>query len=75
MQDQLTRASDREVEIVSPDYQPSAEESEENVGADATFNEAVDALTRPVSIRYVDRPEPAPIERVSALFYLVPCIG
>ena len=49
----------REVEIVHPDYQPSAAELEEDVRVEATFDEAVDALTRPVSIRYVDRPKPA----------------
>ena len=54
-----TKPKAREVEIVSPDYQPSAAELEEDVRVDATFDEAVDALTRPVSIRYVDRPKPA----------------
>lgn len=49
----------REVEIVKPDYQPSAAELAEDVRVEATFDEAVEALTRPVSIRYVDRPEPA----------------
>ena len=47
----------REVEIVHPDYQPSATELEEDVRVDATFEEAVDALTKPVNIRYVDRPK------------------
>ena len=45
--------------IVRPDYQPSAAELKEDVRVEATFDEAVDALTRPVSIRYVDRPKPA----------------
>lgn len=49
----------REVEIVHPDYQPSAAELEKDTLVDATFDEAVDALTKPVSIRYVDRPKPA----------------
>ena len=49
----------REVEIVKPDYQPSAAELAEDTRVDATFDEAVDALTKPVSIRYVDRPKPA----------------
>ena len=49
----------REVEIVKPDYQPSVAELAEDTRVDATFDEAVDALTKPVSIRYVDRPEPA----------------
>ena len=49
----------RNVDIVKPDYQPSAAELAEDTRVDATFDEAVDALTKPVSIRYVDRPKPA----------------
>ena len=49
----------RKVEIVKPDYQPSAAELAEDARVNATFDEAVDALAKPVSIRYVDRPEPA----------------
>ena len=49
----------REVEIVKSDYQPNKAELEEDMRVDATFEEAVDALTRPVSIRYIDRPKPA----------------
>ena len=49
----------REVEIVKPEYQPSAAELAEDTRVNATFDEAVDALTKPVSIRYVDRPQPA----------------
>ena len=48
----------RELKIVSPDYQPSAAELEADARVDATFDEAVDALTKPVAVRYVDRPEP-----------------
>ncbi|MDE0048665.1 MAG: hypothetical protein OXO52_02685 [Rhodospirillales bacterium] len=48
----------REVEVVSSDYQPSAAELEEDVRVDATFDQAVEALTKPVSIRYVSRPKP-----------------
>ena len=51
------RPKTREVEIVKPDYQPSAAELAEDARVGATFDEAVDALTKPVSIRYVDRPE------------------
>ena len=49
----------RKVEIVGPAYQPSDEELEEDLRVDATFEEAVDALTRPVRVRYIDRPRPA----------------
>ena len=31
----------------------------EDARVNAAFDEAVDALTKPVRIRYVDRPEPA----------------
>ena len=48
----------REVEIVKPEYQPSAAELADDTRVDATFDEAVEALTKPVSIRYVDRPKP-----------------
>ena len=54
-----TKPKPREVKIVRPDYQPSAAELEEDTRVEATFDEAVDALTKPVSIRYVDRPKPA----------------
>ena len=47
----------REVEIVHPDYQPSAAELNEDMRVDATFDEAVDALAKPVKIRYIDRPK------------------
>ena len=49
----------REVEIVKPDYQPSAAELAEDTRVNATFDKAVEALTKPVSIRYVDSPKPA----------------
>lgn len=48
----------REVEIVRSEYQPSKAELEEDVRVDSTFEEAVGALTKPVSIRYVERPKP-----------------
>ena len=47
----------QDVEIVRPDYQPSKAELEEDMRVDATPEEAVDALTRPVRIRYIDRPK------------------
>ena len=49
----------REVEVVHPSYQPSKAELEEDMRVNASFEEAVDALTRPVHIRYIDRPKPA----------------
>ncbi len=52
-----TKPKARTVEIVNSDYQPSKEELAEDMRVDATFEEAVDALTRPVSIRYIDRPK------------------
>ena len=43
----------REVEIIHPSYQPSAAELREDLRINATFEEAVKALVRPVKIRYV----------------------
>ena len=47
----------RKVEIARSGYQPSKAELNEDVRVNATFEEAVDALTKPVSIRYVERPK------------------
>ena len=47
-----------EIEIVRPNYQPSKAELAEDLRVNATFDEVVDALTQPVSIRYIDRPKP-----------------
>ena len=46
----------REVEIVHPSYQPSKAELEEDMRADASFEKAVDALTKPVRVRHILRP-------------------
>lgn len=51
------KSKPREVEIVKSDYQPSKAELEEDMRVYATFEEAVDALTQPDRIRYVDRPK------------------
>ena len=48
-----------EVEIVHPSYQPSRAELEADIRVEATFEEAVEALTRPVEIRYIPRPKPS----------------
>ena len=48
-----------EVEIVHPDYQLRAAELNEDMRVDATFDEAVGALTKPVKIRYIDRRNPS----------------
>ena len=47
----------REVLIPHHDYQPGNAELEADARVDASFEEAVDALTRPVRIRHVIRPE------------------
>ena len=47
----------REVEFVNPDYQPSVAELEEDMRLDATFEEAAQALTKPVRVKYIDRPK------------------
>ena len=51
------RPAPREVEVVHPSYQPSKAELEADTRVDATFEEAVQALVRPVRIRYVPRPK------------------
>ena len=50
------RPPPRQADIVKPTYQPSKAELNEDVRVNATFEEAVDALTRPVEINYVPRP-------------------
>lgn len=45
------------VEVVRSDYQPSKAELEEDARVNATFDRAVQALTRPVKIHRVDRPK------------------
>lgn len=54
----MPKPQPREVEVVKSSYQPSKAELEEDLRVDATFEEAVDALTKPVSIRYIERPKP-----------------
>ncbi len=44
------------VNIVQSDYQPSKAQLEADARVNATFDEAVQALTKPVKIKYVDRP-------------------
>lgn len=51
------RQPPRQVDIVRPTYQPSKAELNEDVRVQATLEEAVDALTRPVSINYIPRPK------------------
>ena len=46
-------AMPKEVELVDPTYQPSKAELEEDARVDATLDEAVKALVKPVKIHYV----------------------
>ena len=48
------------VEVVRPSYQPSKAELEEDMRVNASFEEAVKALVRPVRLRYVSRPPKRP---------------
>ena len=50
----------RIVDVVAPTYQPSKAELEEDIRVRATFEEAVEALTRPVKVRYIPRPKRRP---------------
>ena len=43
--------------MVHPSYQPSKAELEEDMRVKATVDEAVKALTRPVTIRHLPRPK------------------
>ncbi|MCY4260662.1 MAG: hypothetical protein OXC91_10420 [Rhodobacteraceae bacterium] len=45
------------VRIARKDYQPGKAELEADLRVDATFEEAIDALCRPVKIERVERPE------------------
>ena len=45
------------VEVAHAAYQPSKAELEADLRVDATFDEAVEALTWPVNIRHVSRPK------------------
>lgn len=46
----------REVAIAHPSYQPTKAGLEADMRVEASFEEAVDALTRPVRVRYVEKP-------------------
>ena len=45
----------KEVDIVHSDYQPSKAELEADLRVSASFDEAIEALCRPVSITYIDK--------------------
>ena len=50
------RPPPRQVDIVKPTYQFSKAELNEDVRVNATFEEAVNALTPPVEINFAPRP-------------------
>ena len=58
---QVEAPTARQVDIVRPAYQPSKAELNEDLRVDASFEEAVDALTRPVTVRYIPRPKRRPV--------------
>ena len=45
------------MEVVHPRYQPSKAELEADTRVNATFEEAVKALTGPVKVSYIPRPK------------------
>ena len=51
------RTKPREVELPHHTYQPSRAELREDTRVDATFEEVVEAVLRPVKIRYVKSPK------------------
>ena len=50
----------RIVDLVAPTYQPSKAELEEDMRVRATFEEAVEALSRAVTVRYIPGPTRRP---------------
>ena len=52
----MAEVGKRKVEIVRPEYQPNKAELEADMRVSASFDEAVEALCRPVSIHYITRP-------------------
>lgn len=44
------------VEVVKPTYQPSKAELDADLRVDATFEQAVKALSKPVNIKHVENP-------------------
>lgn len=53
----LPKTPPRTVEIVRSDYQPSQAELEEDMSIDASFEELMQAVMRPVEIKYIPRPK------------------
>ena len=45
------------LEVMHPSYQPSKAELEEDLRVDATFEDAIQALVRPVKVCYVKYPK------------------
>ena len=58
MTTETRRPPPREVEIAHPGYQPSKPEFVEDAHVEASFEEAVEALCQPITIRCVNRPKP-----------------
>ena len=59
MAKQNTKPTPRRVEIVRGTYRPSKAELEEDLRVAVTFDEAVDALARPVKTRRTASPKKA----------------
>ena len=47
----------RTVEIVRSDYQPSKAGLEEDLSIDASFEELIQVVAEPVTIKYIPRPK------------------
>lgn len=58
MAKRLPRERPREVDLIDQAYQPSKAELEADLRVNANFEKAVDALARPVRIRYIGCPKP-----------------
>lgn len=44
------------VELVRTSYQPTKRKKEETVATNASFRQAVDAVLKPVKVRWIDQP-------------------
>lgn len=52
----MSKPNRKTVELVKSSYQPTKREREETFATNASFEQAVDAVLRPVKVRWIDLP-------------------
>ncbi len=57
MEEKSPHKTPRTVEIVRSDYQPSKTELEEDMNIDASFEDLMQMVAEPVTIKYAPRPK------------------